>query len=244
MEFLEGETLAARLAKGPLPIAHAIQLAIQIVSALDKAHRAGIVHRDLTPANIFVVRSSRVSAAPIAKLLDFGLAKATTPATASTAGSRDLTGPGSIVGTVPYMAPEQIEGQEADARTDLFAFGSVLYEMISGRRAFQRDSQERLLAGGVLMAVDCAISGSLRVGRIGLLTVAGCITPRIRVERRCRRWRSPADNRLTCGRTRRRARPSAATDRHCTGWSSCSLDPVSPTMRFGRRVLKMAPPER
>ena len=150
MEFLEGETLASRLSKGPLPIARALELAIQVASALDKAHRAGIVHRDLTPGNIFLVRSSRAVAPPIAKLLDFGLAKAITPATAiaaaGMAGSRDLTGPGLIVGTVPYMAPEQIEGKEADARTDLFAFGSVLYETISGRKAFQRDSQAGLMA--------------------------------------------------------------------------------------------------
>jgi serine/threonine protein kinase/Tol biopolymer transport system component len=150
MEYLDGQTLAARLEKGPLPLEQAVQCGIQIASALDKAHRAGIVHRDLKPGNIFLVRSSVASAPPTAKLLDFGLAKDMTPAIATSAtamaASPDLTAPGLIVGTVPYMAPEQIEGKEADARTDLFAFGSVLFEMVSGRKAFQADSHASLMA--------------------------------------------------------------------------------------------------
>ncbi|MBI3493116.1 MAG: protein kinase [Acidobacteria bacterium] len=149
MEFLEGETLATRLAKKPLPVAQALQLAIQIASALDKAHRAGIVHRDLKPGNIFLVRGGGASP-PTAKLLDFGLAKAMAPAitvsSRAMTGSPSLTAPGLIVGTVQYMAPEQIKGKEADARTDIFAFGAVLFEMLAGRKAFDGDSHASLMA--------------------------------------------------------------------------------------------------
>ncbi len=147
MEFLEGETLAARLARGPLPMPLALHLAVQIVSALDRAHRAGIVHRDLKPENIFLVRGGKNSVPPTAKLLDFGLAKATGPVVASGGTrmtvTRDLTVPGIIVGTVQYMAPEQIEGKDLDGRADLFAFGSVLFEMLSGRKAFEGGEQRQ-----------------------------------------------------------------------------------------------------
>jgi serine/threonine protein kinase/Tol biopolymer transport system component len=150
MEFLEGETLEARLARRPLPMTLALQLAIQIVSALDRAHRAGIVHRDLKPANIFLVRGGKNSVPPTAKLLDFGLAKATGPVVATSGTGvtaiRDLTVPGIIVGTVQYMSPEQIEGKDIDARADLFAFGSVLFEMLSGRKAFEGQSHASVMA--------------------------------------------------------------------------------------------------
>src|SRR5512134_958037 len=128
MEYLEGETLLSRLQEGPLPTEEIFRYAIQIADALDKAHRQGVVHRDLKPGNIMITRSG-------AKLLDFGLAKSSRPApaveglTVSPTLSRPLTAQGSIVGTFQYMAPEQLEGAEADTRTDLFAFGAVLYEM-------------------------------------------------------------------------------------------------------------------
>jgi eukaryotic-like serine/threonine-protein kinase len=150
MELMEGETLAARLDRGPLPMALAFELAVQIVSALDKAHRAGIVHRDLKPANIFLVRGGKGSVPPTAKLLDFGLAKSTGPVVVSggtgMTAARDLTVPGLIVGTVQYMSPEQIEGKDIDARADLFAFGSVFFEMLSGRRAFEAESNASVMA--------------------------------------------------------------------------------------------------
>jgi serine/threonine-protein kinase len=136
MEFLDGETLADRLAKGPCSVEAALDFAIQIASALDTAHRAGIVHRDLKPRNVMLTASG-------AKLLDFGVAKAdTSHATRVTQmntllPASDLTSPGTIVGTVAYMAPEQLEGQATDARTDLFALGCVLYEMLTGRKAFE-----------------------------------------------------------------------------------------------------------
>ena len=150
MEFLEGETLAARLSRGPLAMAHALRLAVQIASALDKAHGAGIVHRDLKPGNIFLVRTGGASAPPTAKLLDFGLAKTITRAGLSSASgvtrAPDLTERGLIVGTVQYMAPEQIEGKEADGRTDIFAFGTVLFEMLTGKKAFEAASNAGLMA--------------------------------------------------------------------------------------------------
>ncbi len=140
MEYLDGETLADRLAKGPLPVADALAYAVQIASALDRAHREGIVHRDLKPRNIMLTSSG-------AKLLDFGLAKASASVveTRPAQGSSELTAPGAILGTLHYMSPEQLEGMEADARTDVFGFGCVLYEMLSGRKAFQARSSASLL---------------------------------------------------------------------------------------------------
>jgi len=142
MEYVDGATLAARLEDGALPLPLAMRVAIQIADALDHAHRHGVVHRDLKPGNIMLIRD-RV------KLLDFGLAKLKerdeqVPIDATQ--SERLTEAGIIVGTVPYMAPEQIEGREVDARTDIFAFGVVVYEMVCGRRPFAGDSRASLMA--------------------------------------------------------------------------------------------------
>ena len=148
MQYLEGETLATRLERGALPLNEALTIAIQVASALDKAHRAGITHRDLKPGNVMLTKAGT-------KLLDFGLAKTDAPAVAGTSLSRlpttpaNLTAQGTILGTFQYMAPEQLEGQEADARTDIFAFGAVLYEMITGRKAFEGKSQASLI-GAIL----------------------------------------------------------------------------------------------
>jgi serine/threonine protein kinase len=148
MQFLEGETLEQRLARGHLPLEQALQHAIQIADALDKAHRAGIVHRDLKPANIMLTRNG-------ATLLDFGLAK--TEAVVRIAEGLSMlpttppkmTAQGTILGTFQYMAPEQIEGQEADARTDIFAFGVVLHEMVTGKKAFEGQTSASLF-GAIL----------------------------------------------------------------------------------------------
>jgi serine/threonine protein kinase len=127
LEYLQGETLAARLERGPLPFDQALAYAIEIASALDAAHRHGIVHRDLKPGNVFLVRGSGTSVPAVAKLLDFGLARPATPAIvgvghpSSPATPPTLTAPGTILGTVQYMAPEQLDGQEADTRTDKYA---------------------------------------------------------------------------------------------------------------------------
>jgi Tol biopolymer transport system component len=147
MEYLEGESLAQRLGKGPLPLDQALRTASEIADALDKAHRQGIVHRDLKPGNVMLTKSG-------AKLLDFGLAKLREAGTAEGIGAesalptqeRPLTEEGKIVGTYPYMAPEQLEGEKADARTDIFAFGAVLYEMLTGQRAFEGKSRASLIA--------------------------------------------------------------------------------------------------
>ena len=142
MEYVEGVTLAARLEDGPLPLDLALRAAIQIADALDHAHRQGVVHADLKPGNIMLTRDS-------VKLLDFGLAKLKardeeTPNDATR--TERLTEVGSISGTVLYMAPEQIEGREVDSRTDIFAFGIVLFEMLSGQRPFAGDSRASLMA--------------------------------------------------------------------------------------------------
>ncbi len=156
MQYLEGETLADRLAKGALPLDQALKTAIEIASALDKAHRAGIVHRDLKPGNIMLTKAG-------AKLLDFGLAKSSAPVVAGAGLSMlpttppNLTAQGTILGTFQYMAPEQLEGQEADARTDIFAFGAVLYEMLTGKKAFEGKSQASLI-GAILKDSPPAIS--------------------------------------------------------------------------------------
>jgi len=136
MEYLEGETLADRLRKGPLPLEQVLKVGTEICEGLEKAHRSGGVHRDLKPGNIMLTKSG-------AKLMDFGLAKA--PAALGTLSSshslatvsQPLTTEGTIVGTIHYMAPEQVEGKEADTRSDLFALGAVLYEMVTGKRAFE-----------------------------------------------------------------------------------------------------------
>ncbi len=148
MELLEGETLADRLDRGPLPLAEVLRYGRQIAGALAAAHNAGIVHRDLKPANIMLTKSG-------AKLLDFGLAKKTAGVLASDPNAltvargneqRPLTQEGTILGTFAYMAPEQLEGDEADSRTDIFALGNVLYEMLTGRRAFEGKTKTSLIA--------------------------------------------------------------------------------------------------
>src|SRR5262245_9935417 len=151
MEYLEGQTLAGRLEKGALPLDQALQYAVQIADALDKAHRRGIVHRDLKPGNIFLVRRGGPAGPPDAKLLDFGLAKlqpAGAVAGMSIAGTMTspLTARGTILGTLHYMAPEQVEGNEADARSDLFSFGAIVYEMVTGKRAFEGKSAASVVA--------------------------------------------------------------------------------------------------
>lgn len=145
MEYIEGETLSTRLSKGPLPSDELLEIAIQIADALDKAHRQGLVHRDLKPGNVMLTKNG-------AKLLDFGLAKFTPEAgvvmdvTSAETRTTPLTTQGAIIGTLQYMAPEQLEGVEADARSDLFSFGAMLYEMASGTPAFEGKSRASLIA--------------------------------------------------------------------------------------------------
>ena len=152
MEYLEGETLAKRIAKGPLPPDQLLKCGIEICAGLDKAHRTGVIHRDLKPSNIILTKAG-------AKLLDFGLAKpldvapigsltalptSSKPIEASPA--KALTTEGSFVGTFQYMSPEQLDGREADERSDIFSLGAVLYEMATGKRAFDGKSQSSVIA--------------------------------------------------------------------------------------------------
>src|ERR1700674_4654850 len=151
MEYLEGETLAGRILRGPLPIGQVLRLGAEIAEALDNAHRAGIVHRDLKPANVMLTKGG-------AKLLDFGIAKLRAvlggPLSESEREAMDeattqeepLTGVGTVLGTFHYMAPQQLEGKKADARSDLFALGAVIYGMATGRRAFQGTSRASVIA--------------------------------------------------------------------------------------------------
>ena len=147
MEYLDGETLAERLRKGPLPLDQVLQYAIEIADALDKAHRKGITHRDLKPGNIMLTKSGT-------KLLDFGLAKLRqdtapgSPLSQLPTANEGITAQGTILGTLQYMAPEQVEGKtnEIDARTDIFAFGVVVYEMATGTRAFEGKTSASVMA--------------------------------------------------------------------------------------------------
>jgi eukaryotic-like serine/threonine-protein kinase len=132
MELLEGETLGQRIQRSRLKTEETLSVAIQVADALSSAHVKGIIHRDIKPANLFITTNGQ------AKILDFGLAKFTAERRAeSTATTEEfLTGPGSALGTVAYMSPEQARGEELDARTDLFSFGVVLFEMVTGKQAF------------------------------------------------------------------------------------------------------------
>jgi len=167
MEVVEGETLAARIARGPLPHPEILKLGTQIADALDRAHRAGVVHRDFKPGNVMITKAG-------AKLMDFGLARSAvqgaTPGSSSTGVTiaqltqsptmaSPLTQQGSLIGTFLYMSPEQLEGREADARSDLWAFGCVLYEMATGRRAFNGKSQASLI-GAIMSSEPPPISAS------------------------------------------------------------------------------------
>jgi serine/threonine protein kinase len=146
MEFLDGETLEHRLRRGPLPLPELFQVAIAIADAMVAAHREGIIHRDLKPSNVMLTRSGP-------KLLDFGIAKqrdrrrnGSIPAEIDATGTSAATLEGTLIGTAPYMAPEQLEGRPVDVRTDIFAFGSLLFEMATGKRAFHGTSTAALVA--------------------------------------------------------------------------------------------------
>jgi Tol biopolymer transport system component len=188
MEFLDGETLFDRLQKGALAIEQALPFAIQIADALAAAHRAGIVHRDLKPGNVMLTRTG-------AKLLDFGLAKAgtvtsTAPGamTAMPTTPAAMTAQGAIVGTFQYMAPEQIEGHEADARTDIFAFGCVVYEMLTGAKAFSAKTHASLI-GAIMHAEPAPLASRTPLTSPALdRTVRKCLA-----KEPDRRWQSATD---------------------------------------------------
>ena len=184
LEYLEGETLAERIARGPLPIADVLRFGGQIASALACAHRAGIVHRDLKPGNVMITKSG-------AKLLDFGLARSA-PAFASPADDKTqhkpLTREGTILGTFQYMSPEQLAAEDVDARTDIFALGAVLYEMLTGVRAFEGKSRTSIIAA--VLAGPPRPASSLRPLTPPALehVIAKCLA-----RERDERWESAAD---------------------------------------------------
>ena len=192
MQYLDGETLAARLGRGPLPLDEALRYAVDIAAALDRAHRAGVLHRDIKPGNVMLARTAGRDTA--AKLLDFGLAKTletgtlgVTEAVEQTATS-PLTGRGTIVGTMLYMSPEQLEGRDLDGRSDIFSFGAVLYEMITRRRAFEGGSQASVI-GAILERDPPPMASAVPLTPPALdRAVRKCLA-----KDRERRWQSAAD---------------------------------------------------
>ncbi len=187
MECVEGETLTKRLEKGALPLEQVLKYGMQIADALDKAHRSGVIHRDLKPGNVMLTATG-------AKLLDFGLAKPAAPLaslatlTAAVTRSSPMTEQGAIVGTFQYMSPEQIEGKELDGRSDIFSLGAVLYEMVTGKKAFEGKSQ--LSVASAILEKEPAAIGTIKPMTPPALdhAVRRCLTKEPE-----RRWQSAAD---------------------------------------------------
>ena len=235
MEYLEGDTLAQRLEKGALPLDQALQVAIEIADALDKAHRQGITHRDLKPGNIMLTKAG-------AKLLDFGLAKLRQPGpsdgeaySAATTLDEPLTVRGTLMGTLPYMAPEQVEGKETDARTDLFAFGVVVYEMVTGKRPFAGDTQAGLI-GAILEREPPALSAIQPMTPPALETAI----------RRClgkdpeERWQDARDLVVELDRIAAGKSPAVAPPERLAAAESVPADPPSQSLGWPSAIVKVA----
>ena len=179
---MEGESLRALLDKGPLSPRRALEIATQIADAIAAAHAAGIVHRDLKPENVMLTNSGTV------KVLDFGLAKQTAAGPADATVTMALTQPGTVLGTVGYMSPEQVRGANTDPRSDIFSFGAVLYEMLAGKRAFQAESQVETM-NAILHVDPPEPSGSATHIPVGVAT----IVKRCLEKRPDQRFQSAAD---------------------------------------------------
>src|SRR3954470_21484227 len=215
MELLDGQTLADRLQRGPLPLDQLLTYACQIADALERAHRKGIVHRDLKPGNIMLTKSG-------AKLLDFGLAKPAfathMAATAEATRSQPITERGTILGTYQYMAPEQIEGRESDARSDIFSFRAVLFEMGTGKKAFEGKSQISV-ASAILEKDPPAISSIQPVSPAELDRVVQTCLAKDPEER----WQSAGDVKLELGFVRHAARHQRTSRNGSRMWQWAAL---------------------
>jgi len=214
MELLEGETLASRLARGPMPVDEVLRTGSQIADGLAAAHRRGIVHRDLKPANIMLTRAG-------AKLLDFGLAKSPASAVvldgATATAAAPLTGAGQILGTLQYMAPEQLDGGAADTRTDVFALGLILYEMTTGRRAFAAESPASLV-GAILHTTPPPVTTVVTTAPPALeRVIAGCLA-----KDPVDRWSTAHDVLLQLRAIDARA-PAAAASGPARGWAPWAI---------------------
>ena len=218
MEYIDGETLSDRLKKGPMPLEQALRFAIEVADALDKAHREGIAHRDVKPSNIMLTKSG-------AKLLDFGLAKRGIETRSLNSASQlptdaGLTSHGAILGTLQYMSPEQLEGQEAGVRSDIFAFGAVLYEMITGAKAFEGKSQVSLMAA-ILEHEPRAISSLMPLSPPLLEKIIKKCLQKDPNDR----WQSASDiiEALQWVRAGEAAAPAVAMERPSTRWRSIAM---------------------
>ena len=218
MELVEGETLAARLASGPLPVARAVSSAIQIAEALDFAHRRGLVHRDLKPQNVMDAKSG-------VKLLDFGIARSPHPET--TAGdlpTDELTTPGALIGTLAYMAPEQLAGKHVDGRADIWAFGAMLFELVTGARPFNGSSPAETIAS--VLDKDPPEVSSLRPDTPPLV---GAVIARCLMKDPDARWQSMSDVKTVLewvGQTLAAASPTSRPARS-REWLASSLTALS-----------------
>ena len=204
MEYLEGETLHARLARGPLPVDQVLRVGIELASALAAAHQQGLVHRDLKPANVMLTRTG-------AQLLDFGLAKPVTAAGGTPTDDATISGPlttdGTVIGTYPYMSPQQLEGREADARSDIFALGAVLYEMTTGKRAFAGETSAKVVAA-ILERDPAPISTVQPLAPAALETIIrGCLAKDPE-----ERWQSAHDIKLQLEAVRRQLASGQGAD--------------------------------
>ena len=225
MEYLDGDTLASRLTRGPLSLPEVVRVGTEIAAALEAAHRQRIIHRDLKPSNVMLTRSG-------VKLLDFGLAKAIAPASAAGAPgistmTNGMTMPGAILGTLPYMSPEQIEGRETDARSDIFALGAVLSEMATGRRAFAAESPAGV-ASAILSSEPPPIVASPSLDRI----VRGCLR-----KDPDRRWQSAQDVALQLVDVEDRDRSQAAGGGARSGLLPWAIAGVASAVALGALVM-------
>ncbi len=237
MEYLEGETLGERLRKGKLPLEQVFRVGGEICQGLEQAHRSGVVHRDLKPGNIMLTKSG-------AKLMDFGLAKATAAPLGNLSGSNSLatmsqplTTEGTIVGTIQYMAPEQLEGKEADKRSDIFALGSVLYEMITGKRAFEGKTMASTIAS-ILAAEPKPLSAMQPLSPPGLEhVIATCIAKDPE-----QRWQSCADVSRQLEWVAKAPTPAAVSPRGGKPfWALLAVGMIAAAFVLGTRWSKVPP---